>query len=208
MRRENLFRSPQKREHTAACGRPKLEAVLYLPHFLNSHGRFGPDGKWAEIAISDEILQKPAPLAEKEWEELRKHPLYAYEVLYPIAYLKPALDIPFCHHQRWDGSGYPQGLKGEEIPLMARLFAIVDVWDALSHDRPYRKANPPREVIKYLQQAGRLFDPHLVRLFISIAQEENRSRWARVSGDPVSGSWRRGERFKAPQDLLRGNGSK
>jgi len=128
-----------------------------------------------KIAISDEIMQKPGPLDEKEWEAMRRHPLYAYEVLYPIAYLRPALEIPFCHHERWDGSGYPQGLKGEDIPLVARLFAIVDVWDALSHDRPYRKASPPGEVIKYLQeQAGRFFDPDLVRLFVSIVQDENK----------------------------------
>jgi putative two-component system response regulator len=88
-----------------------------------------------------------------------------------------ALEIPFCHHERWDGSGYPQGLKGEDIHLMARLFAIVDVCDALSHDRPYRKASPSGEVIKYLQeQAGRFFDPHLVRLFVSIVQEENKQQ--------------------------------
>jgi PAS domain S-box-containing protein len=128
-----------------------------------------------KIAISDEILQKPGPLDEKEWEAMRRHPLYAYEVLYPITYLRPALEIPFRHHERWDGSGYPQGLKGEDIPLIARLFAIVDVWDALSHDRPYRKASPSKEVIKYLQQqAGRLFDPDLVNLFVSIVQEDKK----------------------------------
>ncbi|MBI5962394.1 MAG: PAS domain S-box protein, partial [Chloroflexi bacterium] len=92
-----------------------------------------------KMAIPDEILQKPGPLNEVEWEKMRMHPMYAYEMLSPISYLHAALDIPFSHHERWNGSGYPRGLKGEEIPLVARLFAIVDVWDALSSDRPYRK---------------------------------------------------------------------
>ena len=96
-----------------------------------------------KMAIPDEILQKPGPLNEVEWEKMRQHPQYAYDMLSPITYLRPALDIPFCHHERWDGSGYPRGLKGEEIPLAARLFSIVDVWDALCSDRPYRKKMPP-----------------------------------------------------------------
>lgn len=121
-----------------------------------------------KMAIRDEILQKPGPLSDEEWEEMRKHPIYTYEMLSPISYLQPALDIPYCHHERWDGSGYPRGLKGEEIPLAARLFAIVDVWDALSSDRPYRKSSPREEVIAYLKkEAGRLFDPNLVELFLS-----------------------------------------
>lgn len=121
-----------------------------------------------KMAIPDEILQKPGPLNEAEWEEMRRHPTYAYDMLSPIAYLHPALEIPFYHHERWDGSGYPRGLKGEEIPITARLFAIIDVWDALSSDRPYRKKMPRNEVIAYLREkAGVLFDPHLVELFLS-----------------------------------------
>jgi putative two-component system response regulator len=97
--------------------------------------------------------------------------MYAYEMLSPIAYLMPALDIPFCHHERWNGSGYPRGLKGEEIPLVARLFAVVDVWDALSTDRPYRKKMPRREVIAYLREkSGILFDPKLVDIFLSVME--------------------------------------
>jgi putative nucleotidyltransferase with HDIG domain len=154
----------------------KLARAIGIPEADITHIRRGAllhdIGK---LAIPDEILQKPGPLDEGEWEKMRRHPLYAYEVLYPIAYLRPALDIPFSHHERWDGSGYPQGLKGEEIPLTARLFAIVDVWDALSHDRPYRKASPAAEVIKYLkQEAGRLFDPQLVRLSLPLLQEHTR----------------------------------
>ena len=126
-----------------------------------------------KMAIPDDILQKPGPLNETEWEKMRRHPMYAYEMLSPISYLLPALDIPFCHHERWNGSGYPRGLKGEEIPLVARLFAIVDVWDALRSDRPYRKKMPRPEVIKYLQEkSGHLFDPKLVDVFLAVIDNE------------------------------------
>ncbi|NOH04144.1 MAG: PAS domain S-box protein [Chloroflexi bacterium] len=126
-----------------------------------------------KIAISDEILQKPGPLNEAEWEKMRRHPIYAFEMLSPIAYLHPALEIPFYHHERWNGSGYPHGLKGEQIPLSARLFAIVDVWDALCSDRPYRKKLPREQVIEYLRHnAGILFDPKLVDVFLSVIESE------------------------------------
>jgi PAS domain S-box-containing protein len=126
-----------------------------------------------KMAIPDEILQKPAPLNEVEWEKMRRHPMYAYEMLSPIEYLRPALDIPFCHHERWNGSGYPRGLKGMDIPLVARLFAIVDVWDALCSDRPYRKKLPKKEVIAYLREkSGNLFEPRLVDVFLSVIQNE------------------------------------
>ncbi len=125
-----------------------------------------------KMAIPDTILHKPGPLNEAEWERMRQHPIYAYDMLSPISYLQPALEIPFCHHERWDGSGYPRGLKGEEIPLAARLFAIVDVWDALLSDRPYRKKLPREEVIAYLREkSGQLFDPALVELFLSIVEK-------------------------------------
>ncbi|MBE0670838.1 MAG: PAS domain S-box protein [Anaerolineales bacterium] len=127
-----------------------------------------------KMAIPDEILQKPGPLNESEWEKMRRHPIYAYEMLSPISYLHRALEIPFYHHERWDGSGYPHGLKGENIPLVARLFAIVDVWDALSTDRPYRKKMPRSEVIAYLKEnAGKLFDPRLVEAFMSVIEKDN-----------------------------------
>jgi len=122
-----------------------------------------------KIGIPDEILQKPGPLTSTEWIVMRKHPQYAYQMLSPISYLNQALIIPYYHHERWDGSGYPHGFKGEQIPIFARLFAIVDVWDALSSDRPYRKRLPPGEVIKYLRdETGRLFDPGLVKVFLKI----------------------------------------
>jgi len=129
-----------------------------------------------KMAIPDEILQKPGPLNETEWEKMRQHPQYAYDMLSPIAYLHPALVIPFCHHERWDASGYPRGLRGEEIPLAARLFSIVDVWDALRSDRPYRKKMPRKEVVRYLcEKSGQLFDPKLVDVFLSIMETEQSS---------------------------------
>jgi PAS domain S-box-containing protein/putative nucleotidyltransferase with HDIG domain len=126
-----------------------------------------------KMAIPDEILQKPGPLNEAEWGKMRQHPQYAYEMLSPISYLRPALEIPFYHHERWDGSGYPRGLKGEDIPLAARFFSIIDVWDALSSDRPYRKKLPQEEVTRYLREkAGHLFDQRLVEVFLSVVKNE------------------------------------
>ena len=126
-----------------------------------------------KMGIPDEILQKPGPLTDDEWVKMRKHPQYAYQMLAPISYLKQALIIPYYHHERWDGSGYPHKLKGEDIPLFARFFAVVDVWDALSSDRPYRKGMPPSEVIDYLQkEAGRLFDPEIVQKFLPLITDK------------------------------------
>jgi response regulator RpfG family c-di-GMP phosphodiesterase len=122
-----------------------------------------------KMGIPDEILQKPGPLTEEEWVIMRKHPLYAYQMLSPISYLNQALIIPYYHHERWDGSGYPHGLKGEDIPLFARLFSVVDVWDALSSDRPYRKSMHPKAVRDYLEaESGRLFDPYIVEKFLEL----------------------------------------
>ena len=125
-----------------------------------------------KMGIPDEILQKPGPLTDDEWAIMRRHPHYAYQMLSPINYLSQALIIPYYHHERWDGSGYPHKLKGRDIPLHARLFAVVDVWDALSSDRPYRKGLPSKEIIEYLQkEAGRLFDPDIVAIFIPLIEE-------------------------------------
>jgi putative nucleotidyltransferase with HDIG domain len=122
-----------------------------------------------KMAIPDEILHKPGPLTPEEMAVMRRHPQYAYELLWPIEYLRPALDIPYCHHERWDGGGYPRGLRGEEIPLAARIFAVVDVWDALSSERPYRPAWPPEQVRAYLRaEAGRQFDPTVVEVFLRL----------------------------------------
>lgn len=122
-----------------------------------------------KMAIPDSILQKPGPLTEEEWVEMRRHPEYAYQMLYPIAYLRPALDIPYCHHEHWDGTGYPRGLAAEQIPLAARIFAIVDVWDALLSNRPYRKGSTEESVLEYVRKhAGLYFDPSLVQSFLEL----------------------------------------
>lgn len=122
-----------------------------------------------KIAVPDSILLKPDKLSDEEWEIMRRHPQVAYEMLSRVRYLQPALVIPYCHHEKWDGTGYPRGLKGEQIPLPARLFAIVDVWDALRSDRPYRRAWPEEKVLDYLRsQAGRHFDPDVVDLFFEV----------------------------------------
>jgi HD-GYP domain-containing protein (c-di-GMP phosphodiesterase class II) len=122
-----------------------------------------------KLGVPDAILLKPGKLTDEEWDVMRKHPVYAYEWLSPIPFLEKALDIPYCHHEKWDGSGYPRGLHGENIPLFARLFAIVDVWDALCSERPYRAAIPEPEVLSYIQkEAGTHFDPQLVDVFVKL----------------------------------------
>jgi PAS domain S-box-containing protein/putative nucleotidyltransferase with HDIG domain len=120
-----------------------------------------------KMGVPDAILLKPESLSENEWKIMRQHPLYAYQMLSPIKYLKHALEIPYCHHEKWDGSGYPRELKGEEIPLSARVFAVVDVFDALTSDRPYSKAWPREEAYQYIRdQAGKHFDPQVVKIFL------------------------------------------
>jgi HD-GYP domain-containing protein (c-di-GMP phosphodiesterase class II) len=120
-----------------------------------------------KMGIPDRILRKPGPLTGEEWEIMHRHPVYAYQWLSPIRYLRLALDIPYCHHEKWDGTGYPRGLKGEEIPLAARIFAVVDVWDALCSDRPYRKAWPEKKALEHIrEQSGTHFDPQVVELFL------------------------------------------
>ena len=122
-----------------------------------------------KMGIPDNILLKPGPLTGAEMEVMRRHPAYALDLLQPIAYLRPALPIPYLHHERWDGSGYPRGLAGEQIPLAARLFAVADVWDALSSERPYRPPWPRRRVVEHLQsRAGTHFDPNIVEKFIEV----------------------------------------
>ena len=125
-----------------------------------------------KMGIPDDILLKPDALTEEEWEIMHKHPQYAYEMLAPISYLRPALDIPGSHHEKWDGTGYPRGLKGEQIPMAARIFAVVDVFDALTSDRPYRQAWPKDKAIQYiLNEKGKFFDPRVVDVFMSLKQE-------------------------------------
>ena len=141
-----------------AAGVPETQLV-HVRHgaLLHDIGKMG---------VPDAVLLKPGPLDEEEWRVMRQHPTIAHELMLPIAYLRPALDIPYCHHERWNGSGYPRGLSTTDIPLEARLFAVVDVWDALRSDRPYRKAWPESEVRAYLQtHAGDEFDTEAVALF-------------------------------------------
>lgn len=122
-----------------------------------------------KMAIPDPILQKEDDLSSEEWEIMKRHPEYARQFLEAVDFLKPALDIPYYHHERWDGSGYPEGLKGEQIPLAARIFAVVDVWDALQTPRVYRPAWDDHSIAEYLRrESGRLFDPHVVSVFLDL----------------------------------------
>ena len=122
-----------------------------------------------KMGVPDRILLKTDNLTPTEWRVMRRHPQDAYDMLAPIAFLRPALDIPYCHHEKWDGSGYPRGLRGDEIPLAARLFAIVDVWDALRSDRPYRPSWPEAKVLEHIRSlAGTHFDPHVVGVFLDL----------------------------------------
>jgi HD-GYP domain-containing protein (c-di-GMP phosphodiesterase class II) len=122
-----------------------------------------------KMGVSDSILQKPGRLSDDEWEIIRRHPVHAYKWLAPILYLKPALDIPHFHHEKWNGTGYPHGLKGDQIPLSARIFAVVDVWLALLSDRPYRKAWKKEKALAHIrEQSGVHFDPRVVDAFIEL----------------------------------------
>lgn len=126
-----------------------------------------------KMGVPDAILLKPGPLSPEEWDVMRRHPEFAYNLLKPIEYLRPVIDIPYSHHERWDGSGYPLGLQGEEIPLAARIFAVIDVWDALTSDRPYSPAWSKEQAIDYIQaQAGTQFDPRVVQAFTNMMKEK------------------------------------
>lgn len=126
-----------------------------------------------KMGIPDTILLKPGPLDDREWEIMRQHPTYAYELLSPISYLESALSIPYCHHEKYDGSGYPRGLAGEEIPLEARIFAVIDVYDALISDRPYRLAWSKEDALKQIKkESGSHFDPQVVKYFIEIVNNQ------------------------------------
>jgi putative two-component system response regulator len=148
----------------------KLAQALGMPQEQLVHVRRGALlHDMGKLGIPDSILLKPGKLTEEEWELMRQHPQLAHNMLYPIEYLHPALDVPYCHHEKWDGTGYPRGLKGEQIPLAARIFAVVDVWDALTSDRPYRPAWEREKVLEYIQeQSGKHFDPKVVKAFLEI----------------------------------------
>lgn len=139
-----------------------------------------------KIGVPDRILLKPGPLTDEERTVMEKHPVYARDLLSPVPFLRHALDIPYSHHKRWDGSGYPRGLAGGEIPLAARIFAVADVWDAVRSDRPYRGAGPDTKAREYIrEQAGGHFDPEVVQAFLALDPAE----LARLEsqGAPISG---------------------
>ena len=144
----------------------KLARMFGLPEEELIHVRRGAllhdIGK---MGVPDRILLKPGPLTDEEWVVMRQHTTFAYELLSPISFLKPALDIPMCHHEKWDGTGYPHGLSGDQIPFAARIFSVVDVWDALTSDRPYRAAWPEEKVLDYIcSLSGTQFDPQVVKV--------------------------------------------
>jgi putative nucleotidyltransferase with HDIG domain len=157
------------------------EMTLILAHKFNFTDEELQHIRWGallhdigKLGVPDSILLKPGTLTEEEWVSMKKHPTFAYEMLLPIHYLQPALDIPYCHHEKWDGTGYPRALKGEAIPLAARLFAIVDVWDALTNDRPYRAAWTREEATQYIiDQSEKHFDPKVVELFLDLVRRRN-----------------------------------
>ena len=130
-----------------------------------------------KLGVPDQILLKPGKLTEEEWGIMRQHPTFAFDMLRPITYLQSALDIPYCHHEKWDGSGYPRGLKGEQIPLAARIFAIVDVWDALRSDRPYRAGWSIEKIREHIiEQSGKHFEPRVTEVFLDILNQSPDSR--------------------------------
>ncbi len=122
-----------------------------------------------KMVIPHSILLNPGALSDAEWEIMHRHPVYAHELLSPIPFLRPALDIPHCHHEKWDGTGYPRGLRGEQIPVAARIFAVVDAWDAMRSARPYRPAWPEEKVRFYIgEQAYAHFDPNVTEAFLEL----------------------------------------
>jgi len=142
-----------------AAGIPPAE-LIHLRHGAMLHDI-------GKIGIPDFILRKAASLTRAEQEVMKLHPTYAYELLSVIPGFQPALEIPYCHHEKWDGTGYPRGLLGEQIPFSARLFAVVDVWDALLSNRPYRPAWTMDQAYEYIrEQSGRHFEPRIVNIFL------------------------------------------
>ena len=156
---EDLWEPTLRTVDAAPAGRP----IVRLAALLHDIGKMG---------VPDHILLKPDQLTEEEWIIMRKHTTFAYEMLSPIAFLRQALDIPYCHHEKWDGTGYPRGLKGSQIPPAARMFAVVDVWDALTSDRPYRPGWPKNKTKEYIrEQSGKHFDPQVVAPFLELIKD-------------------------------------
>ena len=151
----------------------KLARTMNISEAELAHIRYGAllhdIGK---MGVPDNILLKADELTDEEWEKMRKHPDFAFQMLSSIRHLQPALDIPYCHHEKWDGTGYPRGLKGNQIPIAARIFAVADVWDAITSDRPYRKGWSEEKALKYIEeQSGKYFDPQVVKEFFRLIAE-------------------------------------
>jgi PAS domain S-box-containing protein len=174
------LRDPDTERHTARV----TEMTLSLAERLGFSAEDRRFVKWGallhdigKMGIPDSILLKPGPLTDEEWSIMRLHPGYAYQMLAPIVYLRSALNIPYCHHEKWDGGGYPRNLSGEAIPLEARIFAVVDVWDALSFDRPYRRAWPEKQVLRHIRSlAGSHFDSQVVEVFLAVIAKPRESK--------------------------------
>jgi putative nucleotidyltransferase with HDIG domain len=166
------LRDKETKEHTSRVTEITLKLATRLgvkPSDLLHVRRGSMLHDIGKVAIPDQILFKPGPLAQEEWEIMRKHPTIAVELLSPVSYLEPALEIPHWHHEKWDGSGYPDGLRQEDIPFAARLFALADVYDALISKRPYRSAWPRWDAVQYIEgQAGKHFDPRIVPEFLDL----------------------------------------
>ncbi len=148
-----------------------------------------------KIGIPDAILSKPTELDEQEWTRMKGHPAIGLELLSKVKFLQNSLDIPFCHHEQWNGAGYPRGLAGENIPLAARIFAVIDVWDALSQPRAYKSAWPEDKVLAHIRaQAGQHFDPAIVRVFLENF-DQIKARGLGPASDPGSVAARLGTRI-------------
>jgi HD-GYP domain-containing protein (c-di-GMP phosphodiesterase class II) len=167
-----FFRNKETREHTFRVTEMTLLLATLMGiseheiHYIKYGALLHDIG---HMGIPENILLKPGKLSRDELFIMQKHPDYAYDLMYPIEYFRPCLSIPYSHHEKWDGTGYPQGLKDEQIPLSARLFAIADVWDTLSSTRVYREAWPLDKVLNHIkQQSGTHFDPRVVELFLHV----------------------------------------
>ncbi len=168
------LRSKETKSHTRGVAEltVRLARVMGIPDSDLVHIQRGAllhdIGK---MGVPDSILLKPGPLTNEEWVVMKKHPTYAYELLSSIPYLRPALEIPYCHHEKWDGTGYPRGLKGDQIPLPARICAVANVWDSLRSDVPYRPAWSRERALDYIrEQAGKHFDPAVVDAFLRLIE--------------------------------------
>jgi diguanylate cyclase (GGDEF)-like protein/PAS domain S-box-containing protein/putative nucleotidyltransferase with HDIG domain len=170
---------PMKDKETEGHSKRVTEMMVRLAHSIGMNEEEALYARWGallhdvgKMSIPDSILHKPGPLTAAEWVIMRQHITVAYEMLSPISFLRPALDIPLYHHEKWDGTGYPRGLKGQEIPLPARLFAVIDVYDALTNDRPYREAWSQEKTLAHLQSlSGTHFDPRAVNLFLAMLKQ-------------------------------------